>query len=281
MLKSNEVIPQLDVPQLTLEQEYILRRALSASHKERFPSVRAFAEALMSSLTTQREQKVSSEAVLQQTPDRPPAEPAPEPIPRPQTEPKQEPTPSSPEPPAEPVVVPTVEPDIAQPIPDQTPFSPAPIPGESQPGQAPTPTREEDESVKEEEDAKEPVKKPESDKPSTAHLIITSQFSPAPLQVDLLREETTLGRAGSSDILLDQDTITSRHHALIKREGTHFVIYDQRSMYGVTVNDYKLPSETPYQLKDGDRIQIGDYTLFFSLGSSEHRQEATTEQTVS
>ena len=89
------------------------------------------------------------------------------------------------------------------------------------------------------------------------------------MEVTRAGDEITLGRAGSSDILLDYDTLTSRHHALLKREGRHYVIYDQRSSRGVFVNGHKLADGTGQVLTDGDRIRIGNYELIFSANASE------------
>jgi len=82
----------------------------------------------------------------------------------------------------------------------------------------------------------------------------------------LEREETTIGRAGSSDILLMHDTQTSRHHALLKREASQYIIYDRRSISGVFVNGQKLIDDTGYILVDGDHVRIGNYELVFRLG---------------
>ena len=73
----------------------------------------------------------------------------------------------------------------------------------------------------------------------------------------------TIGRAGSSDILLDRDDLTSRHHALLKRENARFLIYDRRSANGVQVNGLPIQSDNGYPLIDGDHIKIGNYELTF------------------
>jgi pSer/pThr/pTyr-binding forkhead associated (FHA) protein len=73
----------------------------------------------------------------------------------------------------------------------------------------------------------------------------------------------TIGRAGSSDILLDRDDLTSRHHALLKRDNNHFLIFDRRSANGVKVNGLPIQSDTGYPLIDGDDITIGNYQLTF------------------
>jgi serine/threonine protein kinase len=97
----------------------------------------------------------------------------------------------------------------------------------------------------------------------TAHLIIFSPYTEEPSIVELRGEEMTIGRAGSSDILLDRDDLTSRHHALLKREKDRFLIFDRRSANGVQVNGLPIQSDKGYPLIDGDHITIGNYELTF------------------
>ncbi len=108
----------------------------------------------------------------------------------------------------------------------------------------------------------------EASGPLQASFVITSVYIESSQEVVIERAETTLGRAGSSDILLDQGVLTSRHHALLKQEGDHYFIYDQRSANGVMVNGEKIVDETAYEIKDGDHIVIGEYELVFHLKPS-------------
>ena len=78
-----------------------------------------------------------------------------------------------------------------------------------------------------------------------------------------MRKSRSIGRAGSSTILLDQDNLTSRHHALLKCEGNRYVLFDMRSANGVFVNGQKIAVEKGYELLDGDHISIGNYELIF------------------
>jgi serine/threonine protein kinase len=103
--------------------------------------------------------------------------------------------------------------------------------------------------------------------PGLACLIITSPYTAEPGEVYLEHKEITLGRAGSSDILLDYDSQTSRHHALLKRENNHYVIYDRRSISGVFINGQKLAGDRGQKLSDGDQIRIGNYELIFRSGT--------------
>jgi serine/threonine protein kinase len=96
------------------------------------------------------------------------------------------------------------------------------------------------------------------------YLLITARGSKNPHEVKLEGDEITIGRAGDSDILLDQDTLTSRHQALLKLENGIYVLYDQRSAYGTTVNGQQLTPGKGYPLHEGDKIGIGSYELVFT-----------------
>jgi serine/threonine protein kinase len=101
-----------------------------------------------------------------------------------------------------------------------------------------------------------------------AHLIIFSPYTEETYTVELHGDEMTIGRAGSSDIFLDRDDLTSRHHALLKREKDRFVIYDRRSANGVQVNGQQIESDNGFLLVDGDNIKIGNYQLTFHEATS-------------
>lgn len=177
-----------------------------------------------------------------QTPPSPVPTPAPEPIPVPAPEPQPVPAPE-PLPTPTPETLPQIEPDIAQPLPPAAPEPPTTLPI--------NPTGE-----------------------STPRLIITLLETEETHEVLLEQDEITFGRAGSSDILLEQDTLTSRHHALLKREGQQYLLYDQRSANGVFVNGQKIAPETGFTLVDGDHIGIGNYDIIFRTGVQNSKFES-------
>ena len=111
-----------------------------------------------------------------------------------------------------------------------------------------------------------------------ARVIITSPYEDEPYEVRLEGDAFTIGRAGSSSILLDQDNLTSRHHALLKREGNRYLLFDIRSANGVFVNGQKICVESEYELLDGDHISIGNYEMIFRSGAPEREHEPTTER---
>jgi pSer/pThr/pTyr-binding forkhead associated (FHA) protein len=68
-----------------------------------------------------------------------------------------------------------------------------------------------------------------------------------------------IGRSPTSEIVLD-DASVSRRHALIARRGDRTVILDDRSRNGVHVNGVRV-SEA--ELHDGDVVVCGHITLRF------------------
>ncbi len=72
--------------------------------------------------------------------------------------------------------------------------------------------------------------------------------------------------------------MTSRHHALLKREDNRYLLFDLRSANGVFVNGQKIMVDNEYELLDGDHISIGNYELIFRSSSPDREREHTTDQ---
>ena len=73
----------------------------------------------------------------------------------------------------------------------------------------------------------------------------------------------TIGRSPSSDIFLDDVTV-SRDHALILRQGEGLRLRDLGSLNGTYVNRRRIESEEP--LEDGDEVQVGKFRLAYLAG---------------
>jgi len=73
---------------------------------------------------------------------------------------------------------------------------------------------------------------------------------------------TTVGRHPSSDIFLDDVTV-SRKHAEFVREGTAFSVRDVGSLNGTYVNRERIDSAP---LSTGDEVQVGKFRLVVMLG---------------
>ena len=213
--------------------------------------------------------------------------PAPSPTPTPQPAPAPKPEPDIPQPIPEPDVpqpapdpVPTPRPDIPQtpsepdapqpvpdPIPQPAPDVPQPLPEPNVPQTPPQTLPQAELAGPENLSAYQELLPPIQPEQTVTvpRLIIISPYTEQSSEIRLESDEITLGRAGSSDILLDQDNLTSRHHALLKRESNTYIIYDRRSAKGVFVNGQKIEIEVGCELADGDHISIGNYELIFRL----------------
>jgi serine/threonine protein kinase len=284
-MKLTETLPPLSAlnPNVTSEQEGMLRRALAVYPEERYPSITTFADALAATLTptsyqttqhlvlpdtaTPPTSQVASTLsvipdteppipLLDQIPNPEPLPtPAPEPLPQPAPEPLPTPVPEPlPQPAPEPSPVPAPEPlpqpapDVFTPDTDPTPITPPQTDVSNEPGVSTT---------------DEPAMEQQEQQAAKTYLVATLPSTGQTYEFVLESEEIAIGRAGNSDILLEEDTLASRHHAMLKREGDSYRLYDLRSANGVSVNGQKVPVEEGYQLAHGDSICIGSYEFVF------------------
>ncbi|HEX6702959.1 MAG TPA: FHA domain-containing protein [Gaiellaceae bacterium] len=74
-------------------------------------------------------------------------------------------------------------------------------------------------------------------------------------------ERTTIGRSPDCEIFLDDVTVSRKHAAIIRRDGSFFV-EDLGSLNGTFLNRRRIESG---ELADGDELQIGKYRLTFLL----------------
>jgi hypothetical protein len=117
--------------------------------------------------------------------------------------------------------------------------------------------------------------------------LVQAVFQPASLRVlrgwqegrdyPLERANSWLGRDESADIALFRDMKIEKRHAIIRRDGKRFVLYnhapaDQTQVNGTAIDDC-------CELADGDRIQIGDVVLRFQLKAARVSQRTTAAVT--
>lgn len=291
-LKLTETVTPLSSlnPEVTVEQDGMLLRALSVYPEDRYSSILAFTSALLATLPTNSQpalkseptdQVVSKAQAFSELASQPPPhieagvpqplpvpgalQPAPAPIPQPSPAPEAE-----------------VPQPIPNPIPQPMPDTPQPLHDPNAPIPEPeTPTQNELPPVEQLPGTQGQPSEIQVDPAAVAaRLIIISPYIQEPYEIELQGDETTIGRAGSSDILLDRDDLTSRHHALLKRENNRYVLYDRRSANGVQVNGQQLKDNSGFELLDGDHVSIGNYELIFRLsppkttGEEERRSAA-------
>lgn len=75
----------------------------------------------------------------------------------------------------------------------------------------------------------------------------------------LLEGDTNVGRAGTNDIVLN-DPAVSRQQVRVRLEADGYVLYDLAATNPTLVNGQEV---TRHQLKEGDRVQIGNTILVF------------------
>lgn len=78
-------------------------------------------------------------------------------------------------------------------------------------------------------------------------------------QFPLRAGDTTIGREGTNDIVLD-DSAVSRQHAKVRLEGQDFYIYDLAATNPTRVNGQEI---SRVRLLDDDRVEIGHTVLVF------------------
>jgi len=76
----------------------------------------------------------------------------------------------------------------------------------------------------------------------------------------LTGDDVTIGRAVENGIVITSRRV-SREHARLRREGWRVVLEDLNSTNGTFLNDERVL--TPVELRDEDRITVGDVTLIF------------------
>lgn len=74
--------------------------------------------------------------------------------------------------------------------------------------------------------------------------------------------ENSIGRGGSSDIVLNYPPV-SRSHAVISYKDKTWIIMDTNSKTGVTINGHQIEKSVKTPIKGGDRIGFGPIIMVF------------------
>lgn len=73
-----------------------------------------------------------------------------------------------------------------------------------------------------------------------------------------------IGRGRTADILLPHPAVSALH-ASLEPSGAHYTITDEGSTNGVLVNGARISPNRPKSLRDGDRVELGGFTLRLEL----------------
>lgn len=290
-------------PEVTEEHDALISRALTAYPEERYPSITAFTEALLTSLTAPKQpqptptdqcpkQPETLRAILAQArliPSTAPELTAPykdsgseqPPLDQTQTNdaslPTLQPCPSQQE--LSVLTEHTNKAACASALQDTSPTCPqmAPIKPDaatSQPAEA-SPQDVAQPAITNtllSDEVASPTDEPARQELSTSvpRLLISSPYAKSPFEFLLTREATNVGRASANDLLLNDDNLTSRYHALFKRIETRVLVFDKHSNNGVFVNGQRIEAERDCELADGDHISIGSYELIYRAARPKH-----------
>ena len=76
------------------------------------------------------------------------------------------------------------------------------------------------------------------------------------------KDRFVIGRVKNASDLVIKDPNVSRHHAIIERRGTEFVLQDLGSTNGIVFRGERVARRI---LEDGDAVYVGDHELRFSF----------------
>ncbi|MGI8550832.1 MAG: FHA domain-containing protein [Dehalococcoidia bacterium] len=107
--------------------------------------------------------------------------------------------------------------------------------------------------------------------------IVVYRSGDVPRAITLSAQAFSVGRESSCDVVVDHPEV-SRLHAIIEPVVDGFRVVDPGSRNGVIVNGQ--PLREPWLLHPGDRIQIGDVDLVYSVDDP-WRQETQVVPTIS
>ena len=91
--------------------------------------------------------------------------------------------------------------------------------------------------------------------------------------------DVTIGRKVGNYIQLTEESV-SRTHLKVHGTTAGVIIEDMGSEGGTFVNDQKLSPGSPYTLKDGDKVRLGETTLVFHKEGSFGTNHGLTEQKI-
>lgn len=98
-------------------------------------------------------------------------------------------------------------------------------------------------------------------------------------EVPLDGRDIAIGRSPTCDVMLEDDQLVSRRHALLRYNGSEYTLVDLGSSNGTFLNEEETHEET--SLHDGDLIGIGEYEILYSTSApiSPDDSQAATQVT--
>ena len=71
----------------------------------------------------------------------------------------------------------------------------------------------------------------------------------------------SIGRDASNNVVISDDPLVSRRHALIEKEGDAYYLMDKGSTNGTYLNNNPIPKCERVKIKSGDTITVGKTKL--------------------
>lgn len=96
---------------------------------------------------------------------------------------------------------------------------------------------------------------------------LSSESDGKAVEVALDGRDIAIGRSPACNVVLDNDQLVSRRHALMRFNGAQYTIVDLGSSNGTYVNEVEIRQAAP--LNDGDLIAIGEHELLFFTQSAD------------
>lgn len=96
-----------------------------------------------------------------------------------------------------------------------------------------------------------------------ARFVLHSPDSDAVQEYTLDKKVMAIGRTPESAICFPEDKLVSRTHATVRYENGDYILRDEGSANGTSVNSQELARMSDWVLHDGDKILIGDNELAF------------------
>jgi hypothetical protein len=97
--------------------------------------------------------------------------------------------------------------------------------------------------------------------PAVAWLVVEQGAEPG-RRWPVVLGETSLGRSSTSNAIVVPSRTASRRHAVIRADAGGFMYYDLQPTNPTLIND--RPIVGSYELRESDRIRIGDVVMRFS-----------------
>ena len=96
-----------------------------------------------------------------------------------------------------------------------------------------------------------------------------------PKEFEITDTKTYIGRGDENRITLNHSSV-SRRHCVIERDGPNYRITDLKSLNGTFVNG---SSANNSELKHGDKLQVGDFTILLEFSEFEREKSVTVSVT--